>query len=662
MDILEQIASNLNIETSILRSILDNDIINNINSLQPDLVIISKDNNSSPFYASLRSTKSLFIKELSPYESFEELTNYHYRGFRAYFCYYDSGHNYILELLWKDSKEGLDPSSLVIAFKIALLIKDLKETREELSRELSLNRFIMSHGIKKELSREPVNAIQIENDIIDEIKSYGFGDLYYIERLNISEILKLLGIANLSNGILFLILDSNNNIFDAYGDLSLLSIDLKLFKNTNISLYIESSYLKLINSLKGAISIETEFGYSSRRRVSLSALPLDQLKLLLVKDIQSEISLNRFRELFYRIADDVEDLFIIADSNGFITSVNSVAEKLLKFKKEDLIGKPLSVIIEDRFLSDYLSRKRDLDLETYIKDKSNTMIRFYVHMRYYNISPSDQFFIIAHYLEDTYRIESLEKALKTANKALTSIKSESQLKSQFIYNITHELKTPLTSISGFARLLYNSSESLNDVERDYLKTIIDESERLYNIINQVLEAIKFDSQRVRLDITRVNLRKLYENSSIKALEEAARLKGLEFKWIVDYDVPEISADLNRIIQVLVNLIGNAIKYTDKGSITVHFYRKGRKFVRCDVKDTGIGISEEDRRKLFRDFYQVQNKELVVQPRSGTGLGLSIVKSIIKLHHGKVGVESELGKGSTFYFIIPIEYKPDKASK
>jgi signal transduction histidine kinase len=115
-----------------------------------------------------------------------------------------------------------------------------------------------------------------------------------------------------------------------------------------------------------------------------------------------------------------------------------------------------------------------------------------------------------------------------------------------------------------------------------------------------------------------------------------------------------------LIQAFVNLIANATKFTSTGSITVKMTRKSKKMVKCEVSDTGIGISDIDKRKIFKKFYQATKKdELVKQDGSGTGLGLSITKEIIGLHHGKIGFESELGKGSKFWFTLPINYRPSK---
>jgi two-component system phosphate regulon sensor histidine kinase PhoR len=181
-------------------------------------------------------------------------------------------------------------------------------------------------------------------------------------------------------------------------------------------------------------------------------------------------------------------------------------------------------------------------------------------------------------------------------------------------------------------------------------------------VKQILDVAKLQSGIVKLDLQPVNFSDIRNNPSIKSLEEACKNKGLAFNWTVDYDVPEITADPNRVIQIFSNLIGNAIKFTESGSINV-IVKKKRGSVSIDVADTGIGISKSDLPKIFKKFYQLK-RGLVKQEGSGTGLGLSIVSEIVHLHHGQVRVlESEPGKGTTFRVILPIKAKiPKKTLK
>jgi signal transduction histidine kinase len=142
----------------------------------------------------------------------------------------------------------------------------------------------------------------------------------------------------------------------------------------------------------------------------------------------------------------------------------------------------------------------------------------------------------------------------------------------------------------------------------------------------------------------------------------AKKKGLYFNIIIGENVPKIICDQTRITEAIVNLVSNAVKFTQKGGITIKVFRKSRKFIQIEVTDTGIGIKEEDQKKLFKKFYQIERKTFATQEGSGTGLGLSITKEIVKLHGGRIGVISQLGKGSTFWFTLPISGPKEKKEK
>jgi signal transduction histidine kinase len=208
--------------------------------------------------------------------------------------------------------------------------------------------------------------------------------------------------------------------------------------------------------------------------------------------------------------------------------------------------------------------------------------------------------IVIKELETKRRLEDMEMSLKERDSKIKKLESVGERKSEFIYNISHELKTPLTNIKGFSSLLYNGNAGeLTKSEKDYVSTIMEESDRLMLIIQQVLDAAKLEADKVKLDFKDFDLKTIYNNPTIKSLEESALNKGLEFKWEADKSLPNVSCDPNRLIQVFVNLIGNAVKFTDKGGITVHMFLKTKRAVECDVIDTGIGISEDDRKKLFK---------------------------------------------------------------
>ncbi len=361
------------------------------------------------------------------------------------------------------------------------------------------------------------------------------------------------------------------------------------------------------------------------------------------------------------------DAIIFIDQLGYIKRMNRSAEEIFGYKEAELVGTPASLMYSEKDAGE-----RFIKALTVAKNEGiiNNIYAVVKKKKEDETVPCDQsirsifdengelsgYIIVSRELATKRTMEQLHRDIEAYQRDIETVKRESDLKTQFIYNISHDLKTPITNIKGFSKLIYNENfGSLNEDQRGYMKTILDESDRLTELIQQMLDVAKLSSGKVKLEQQQIDMKKLGENPSIKSLEEVARGKSLEFSWNVDYNVPEVFADPNRIIQVFVNLLSNAIKFTEHGGIRVNITRKG-KSVMSEVIDTGIGISKEDQKKLFRKFYQVQKKGLTKQEGSGTGLGLSIAKGIVNLHQGRMGFKSEPGKGSTFWFTIPISGK------
>ncbi len=388
--------------------------------------------------------------------------------------------------------------------------------------------------------------------------------------------------------------------------------------------------------------------------------------LIMLANADADAYVKSARANLQGLIEGASDMVITLNDSGYITDCNMPVESTLGYNREDLIGKELSSIYKDPAVL-----RRDLEYartgETvngsyvnFLKSNSEEVPGVQSVRKLVGTEGKASYIVFAKELETKHRIETLESKLREKERVIVASESANKQKSEFIYDITHELKTPLTNIKGFATLLLDGEVGkLADEQREYVDTIVEESNRLSLIIQQVLDASKLDANKVKLDIKEVDLRALGEHPSIKALAEAARRKGLEFKWDVSYETPVIKAEQNKLIQVFVNLIGNSTKFTESGGITVHIFKKSAKTVECDVIDTGIGMSEEDRKKVFKKFYQAPKKALVHQDGAGTGLGLTITKSIIGLHGGKISVESTPGKGSRFYFTLPINKKPER---
>lgn len=263
--------------------------------------------------------------------------------------------------------------------------------------------------------------------------------------------------------------------------------------------------------------------------------------------------------------------------------------------------------------------------------------------------------LISHYLfHQAFQINIIEKELlnKKLQEAVELANKNAQSKANFLSTMSHELRTPLNSVIGMTEvLLHDTKEPDKKKNLEFLRF---SAESLHTLINDILDFNKFDSNKVQLEKVSVNLYSLIKNICA-GLEFQAKEKGLEIILIVDEAIKSqnVITDPLRITQIIYNLIGNGIKFTHKGSITVslsmselnHQHMK----VRFSIVDTGIGISNEKHKEIFEPF--VQATSTTARRFGGTGLGLAIVKQLLTLFKSTIHIESNIGKGSTFYFDI-----------
>jgi signal transduction histidine kinase len=226
----------------------------------------------------------------------------------------------------------------------------------------------------------------------------------------------------------------------------------------------------------------------------------------------------------------------------------------------------------------------------------------------------------------------------------------SQHKSQFLANMSHELRTPLNAILGYTELMLDSiyGEPTGKM-RTVLERLQSNGRHLLGLINDVLDLSKIEAGQLTLSLNDYSLRDVV-HGVISAVEPLAAEKRLAFKAEVAPDLPAGHGDERRLSQVLLNLVGNAIKFTDKGEVAIRASVTNGAFT-VAVCDTGPGIAAADQAKIFEEFQQADSS--ITRKKGGTGLGLSIAKRIIEMHGGRLWVESEPGKGSTFYFTLPV---------
>jgi signal transduction histidine kinase len=225
----------------------------------------------------------------------------------------------------------------------------------------------------------------------------------------------------------------------------------------------------------------------------------------------------------------------------------------------------------------------------------------------------------------------------------------SQHKSQFLANMSHELRTPLNAILGYTELLIDKVyDGTPEKMQDVLQRIDSNGRHLLGLINDVLDLSKIEAGQLTLALSDYALKNIV-HTVFSALEPLAKGKQIAFKADVPPDLPPGYGDERRLTQVVLNLVGNAIKFTDVGEVVVKAAKENGS-LQVTVRDTGPGICESDRAKLFQEFQQADNA--ITRKKGGTGLGLAISKRIIELHGGKIWVESALGHGSTFSFTLP----------
>jgi signal transduction histidine kinase len=231
------------------------------------------------------------------------------------------------------------------------------------------------------------------------------------------------------------------------------------------------------------------------------------------------------------------------------------------------------------------------------------------------------------------------------------LEAASRHKSEFLANMSHELRTPLNAVIGFSEvLLQRMFGALNDKQDEYLKDIYASGQHLLSLINDILDLSKIEAGRMELAPAPFHLPTALENAVTLVRERAGR-HGIALQLDIDPQLGEVVGDERKIKQVLLNLLSNAVKFTpERGRISLKAGQRDGA-VEISVTDTGVGIAPEDQAAIFEEFRQVGSDE--TRKQEGTGLGLTLAKKFVELHGGRIWVESEVGRGSTFTFTLPL---------
>jgi two-component system phosphate regulon sensor histidine kinase PhoR len=340
------------------------------------------------------------------------------------------------------------------------------------------------------------------------------------------------------------------------------------------------------------------------------------------------------------IMDSIADGVIVTDVLGTIRIINPKAKDILALYAEDVVG---------HNAAEFIRRFSDIPYEE-IRDKfQNVVEQGRTYSSEIKLSlPTSRFYTLS--VGPVRSRDGLVQGIVAVLSDITELKELDQMKTDLMSMVTHEIRTPLATVRGFAQILLKGGIP-GEKSREFLEIINRQSNRLVNLVNDFLDITRIESGRQAITKAPLNIEKLIQNALVD-LKPLADDKNITLHYEPpSAGFPEIFADRNLMEQVLINLVSNAIKYSPKGAETRIRLHQDNGNVRVDVKDTGLGIPREAIPRLFEKFYRVRcddRKDII-----GTGLGLSLVKQIIDVHAGTISVESEHGVGSTFTFTLPL---------
>lgn len=365
-------------------------------------------------------------------------------------------------------------------------------------------------------------------------------------------------------------------------------------------------------------------------------------------------SLEDKENLFEATIESNGDGIIVVDNYKKVIVMNSKFTEMLDLPSDMRTGKDIDIIL-DHILS-RTSNADELNLKVksiFYTSDSNRDILHFKNTHYYEwySNPFIKNGIIngrVFCLHDITEMKEIEGSLREAN---VIAETSNRTKSEFLANMSHELRTPLNSVIGFSEvLLEGNSGPLNEKQTRYLKNISKSGKHLLTIINDILDISKIESGKMQLYKENISVKNLLEDM-FSSMQPLAAEKEIVMKVSFGPDLSYIQADKGKIKQVLYNLIGNALKFTEHGGFVTISAKVNGDMVYISVEDTGIGISRMDQEKLFKPFTQIDSS--ISRKYEGTGLGLALSKELVVLHGGKIWVVSEPGKGSAFTFTIPI---------
>jgi len=407
---------------------------------------------------------------------------------------------------------------------------------------------------------------------------------------------------------------------------------------------LSTQIIKSISPLNAKLAVACNACSQNRELNKAHLQAVDINRELRQKTLELEKSQNALSESekkYRTIFENVQDIFFQTDLHGNILEISPSISRYTDNHRGNLTGKSVTTIYNDpmdhtRLLQTLKEKKEIEDFDLRLKDRFGKEIFTSVN---------------AHLVFDHYgnpvAIEGLMRDVTVRKHAEEALLESDRIKSDFVSSVSHELRTPLASILGFSSTILRDKKMSEDVKEEFINIIYQESQRLSKLIEDILNISRIESGRVIYRLQKVDSKPII-SEILEVHKIQAEEKDIEVFHKFSDEQYDIFADPDALKQILSNLFGNAIKFTpDGGQIRVRL-QKSETDVIIEISDTGIGIPEKEKDKVFDKFYRVYRPGLEIK---GTGLGLSIVKEILDAHKAKIEIESEENKGTTIRVIF-----------